>query len=448
MAKAYFHSMMASSGPWIITITALGSFYLFAQGLAFNEDYIKFRLIIMFNFSVSLVIAAPIINCSTRYLADLIYLKQFKKVAGLMIGMLIILFCIAFPISSLYYLLFTEMDPAEKFQAMFNFMLIAAIWHAGIFTSALKYYKVLSISFFIGMALSVAAALHLASSYSLLGMLGGFNVGLAYILASLIALVFIEYPPFVENIFKVTSYIKEYWDIALGFFVYALGLWIDKWIMWFAPESVVLDNGMRMYPDYDSAMFISYITVIPSMAIFLLSQETTFYESYFIYYSDIQNHVNFEKIRLNHANLLEKVEYMGRNLIFLQLFICISSIMLAPYFFNLLGINFIEISMFRAGLLGAAFQILSMYIMVLLTYFDYRRGMMALQFLFFTTNCIFTLVSLWGGIAFYGYGFFLSSLVTFLASAVTLELYIRHLPYHTFVSMNIRKIHVEPQRLN
>lgn len=437
MAKAYFHSMMASSGPWLVTIIALGSFFLLSQSLASNEAYIEFRVIIMFNFSVSLLIASPITNCSTRYLADLIYLNMLQKVAGLLIGMLFILFCVGYPISMIYYNYFTYMQFNEKFQAVTNFMLIAAIWHAGVFISALKYYKVISISFIVGMLLSVAGAVKLGSSYGMLGMLFGFNIGLGFILASLIALVLIEYPPFVKDMFMVVGYFKKYWEIAFGFFIYAAGLWVDKWMMWFAPGSERLANGMRMYPDYDSAMFVSYLTVIPAMSMFLLSQETVFYEAYFRFYQGIQKHDNLEKIKVNMQKLIDVLIHVGRNLIFLQGFICIASIILAPVIFDVLGINLYQIGIFRIGVLGASFQILSLFIMVILSYFDYRKGVMWLQIIFFLSNAGFTYLTMQWGLSFYGYGFFAASLLTFFLGAIVLEHYLKDLPYHTFVTQNI-----------
>ena len=39
----------------------------------------------------------------------------------------------------------------------------------------------------------------------------------------------------------------------------------------------MLDSGMIMYSDYDSAMFLAYLTIIPSMAIFMFSVETNFF---------------------------------------------------------------------------------------------------------------------------------------------------------------------------
>lgn len=436
---AFFHSMMAAAGPWIITILTLGSFFLLSRALTGFESYIEFRLIILFNFSFSLVIAAPVANCSTRYLADLLFSKRFDLGDGLMLGMLFILFCFGLPFASIYYIYFTEMSSAEKYQAILNFMLICSIWHVSIFISTLKYYKVVTFSFLIGMLLSLLFVLQYSGFASLAGMLSGFNIGLGFILASLIALVFVEYPPSLQEIFRVVSYFYIYWEIPLGFFLYSIGLWADKWIMWFAPESVVLANGMRMYPDYDTATFVSYLTVIPAMATFLLIQETYFYESYYQYFNGIQNHQNLEQIKKNHSNLNTTLFSVSRQLVLLQFFICVLAIVLAPFIFEFLGIGFIQLSMFRIGALGASFQILSLFTMVFIQYFDYRKGVLLIQAFFAISNICLTLLTLHAGFPWYGYGFAASSFLTFLLSLIVLEGYVSKLEYNTFVSKNVEE---------
>jgi polysaccharide biosynthesis protein PelG len=137
---------------------------------------------------------------------------------------------------------------------------------------------------------------------------------------------------------------------------------------------------------------------------------------------------------------METLSYMGRNLIMLQGFICIASLALAPFLFQILGINLFEIGIFRAGVLGAALQILSLFIMVILSYFDNRKGVLLIQIIFLITNALFTWLSLSFGLAYYGYGFFASALVTFLIAAIILERYTHELPYHTFVTQNLQKL--------
>lgn len=437
--RAYFHSMMASSGQWIITVLSLGSFYLFSKNLVSDEAYLEFRLIILYNFAFSLVVASPITNCSTRYLADLIYSKRLDLASGLMIGMLILLFIVSLIPVSAYYFFYTKMTRAEVLQSILNFVLIASIWHAGIFISALKYYTGITFTFLFGMTISILSAVKLSEGYGLVGMLAGFNLGLGFILASLIALVFVEYPPEVKDVFKILNYFKKYWEIALGYFLYTIALWIDKWIMWFSPERVKLPNNMVMFPEYDSAMFISYLTIIPVMAMFLLSQETVFFESYLRYYQGIQNHDPLSKIKAHHSELMRTIVYLSRNLVFLQAFVALVAILFAPKIFEILGINLIQIGMFRYGVLGASFQIMSLLTMITLTYFDYRRGALYIALVYLFTNTTFTLITLKLGIAYYGYGFFLASLVSFLFGGILMENYLRNLPFHTFVSQNVER---------
>lgn len=437
--RAYFHSIMASSGQWILTVLALGSFFLFSRNLVSDEAYLEFRLIILYNFAFSLVVASPITNCSTRYLADLIYGHQLDRASGLMIGMLILLFGVSLIPVSAYYFLYVTMTRAETLQAILNFVLIASIWHAGIFISSLKYYTGITFTFVIGMIISVLAAVKLSEGYGLTGMLAGFNLGLGFVLASLIALVFVEYPSEVKDVFKVLTYFKKYWEIALGYFLYTVALWADKWIMWFAPEAARLPNNMIMYPEYDSAMFISYLTIIPVMAMFLLSQETVFFESYLRYYQGIQEHDPLSKIKVHHEEMLKTIAYLSRNLVFLQAFVALVVILFAPKIFEVLGINLIQIGMFRYGVLGASFQIMTLLMMITLTYFDYRKGALYISIVFLITNTLLTLITLRLGIAYYGYGFFMASLVSFLFGGVLMENYLRNLPFHTFVSQNIER---------
>lgn len=437
---AFFHSMMASAGPWIITIITLGSFFLLSRTLTGTEQYIEFRVVILFNFAFSLVIAAPIANCATRLLADLLYMEKYEFGSGLMISMLVILTCISLPFSFIYYHYFTLMGPTESFQAILNFMMICSIWHVTIFISTLKYYKAVTLSFLIGMGLSLFSVLYLFTGASLAGLIGGFNIGLGFILASLMAIVFAEYPPYVLKVFLVLNYFKKYWEIPVGFFFYAAGLWADKWIMWFSPESVVLPTLMRMYPDYDTATFISYLTVIPSMALFLLNQETFFFDAYYRYFQGIQHEQNFEQIEKNKMHLKQTLIIVGRQLICTQLFICFAAIVFAPFLFDAIGIGFIQFSIFRIGCLGACFQILSLFFMVLLQYFDDRRNVLYTQLIFFFLNVTLTLLTLYGGFPWYGYGFFGASLVTFVVSLYYLENYVNNLEFNIFVRKNIQEI--------
>jgi len=94
-------------------------------------------------------------------------------------------------------------------------------------------------------------------------------------------------------------YFIRYWEIGLSGLIYNMAIWSDKWIMWFAPEADVPASRLITFSNYDSAMFLAYLTVIPSMAMFILSVETNFYEHYVKFYRDIQQMATYRQIQEN-----------------------------------------------------------------------------------------------------------------------------------------------------
>src|SRR5262249_8039447 len=74
--RAYFHATMASTGPWLFTVLALGSITLLFSDYFMVNQLINFRIIVVYNFAFSLMISAPVYMVITRYLADCIHRKN------------------------------------------------------------------------------------------------------------------------------------------------------------------------------------------------------------------------------------------------------------------------------------------------------------------------------------------------------------------------------------
>lgn len=436
IVQAYLHATLASSGPWLFTVLALNAFFLMTGRNVEYQILENFRVIILYNFAFSLVISAPFTIISTRFLADLIYREDVEDAPAMMLGMLLLLSCISLPIVVTYYLFFTSMSLIVVLLSSANFILIVCIWQVCIFISAIKQYTGVTFSFVIGLVIAIFGAVQFANFSSEAGMLLGFNLGFSFILASLVALIFAEYPQKCTFLFRVVPYFQKYWLLVLGSLAYSVGIWIDKWIMWFAPEAETLSNFMVMYPHYDSAMFIAYLTVVPAMAMFLITQETSFFEHYVKFYRDIQEHANLKKIEDNHQTMMIQLANHGAALLLLQGSICVLTVFVAPRILDFLGMNFVQLGIFRFGVMGAAFQILTLFINVLLSYFDYRKGVCAIQIFFLCSNVILTLITREMGFAYYGYGYFLSNVLTFLLASWLVGRYIQKLPYYAFVVNN------------
>ena len=96
-----------------------------------------------------------------------------------------------------------------------------------------------------------------------------------------------------------------------------------------------------------------------------------------------------------------------------------------------------QLSMFRLGTLGAFFHVLLLFATVILSYFDCRRSTMLIYLFFLGTNILFTVISLDYGFQYYGYGYFLSALLSFALSVFVLFQHTRKLPYHAFITNNV-----------
>jgi uncharacterized membrane protein len=434
--QGYGHSALTATGPWLLTIVTLSGLVFFGSQNLSSEELSEFRLIIIYNFAFSLVGAGPATMVATRYLADAIYLKKVEEVPSMMLCYLLVLFVPQALIVIPFYLFAIDIALPLAILAICNFFIVSAIWLISAFLTALKDYGSITKSFVLGTVLALGSSALLGSTFSTATMMLGFNAGFGAILFSLIARVFVEYPYRVKNPFRYGRYFRMYWELALSGLVYNTAIWVDKWVMWFAPEREVLTSGLISYPDYDSAMFLAYLTIVPSIAAFVLSVETDFFESYLQFYRNIQNHRNYAEIERAHKEIIESSLRGSRTFIVLQGSICLATILMAPRIFTLLGVNFAQIGMFRIGVLGAFFHVLFLALSIVLSYFNLRRTTLKIQLLFLCANAILSYVTMRLGFSYYGFGYFLATLITFTAAFLATAHYLGRLPYQTFVVSN------------
>ena len=304
-----------------------------------------------------------------------------------------------------------------------------------VFLSTLKEFAAVSRTFAAGMgiALSGPSALRLLGGA---GMLFGFSLGLAVIQFTLVARVFAEFPYAGGDPFGFLPYFRRHWELAAAGAIYYAAIWVDKWVMWWAPEREQLASGLVSYPDYDSALFLACLTMVPSMAIFIVAVETDFFERYQRFYRGISRHATYDEIARNQQGLVASVFEGARKLLLLQGGLAAVTIVSAPWVFDLIGVNYAQMGMFRLGVLAVVFHLLFVYLTILLLYLDLNRSVLWLSALLLVTNASLTWAARAAGFAYYGYGYFLAAVVTFLVAVFVAMRYLDDLAYHTFISGN------------
>ena len=434
--QGYLYSAIISSGPWLFTILAIGGLVTIGSNFLYQDALTNFRIIIIYNFAFSLVLSSPVFMVGTRFLADLIYAEEVEKAPGMYLGALTLLFGSQALVVVPFYFGYVELQPLERMGALANYFLITGIWLSSVFVTALKDYQAITRTFGLGMISAFLATLFLAPAFGAAGMLAGFNFGLLLIFFSLTARVFAEYPDRPTQPWAFLGHFRKYWEIALTGLLYNLAIWVDKWIMWFAPEREVHSNGMISNPDYDAAMFLAYLSIVPAMALFTFNIETRFYERYLRFYQDIQNHANYARIAENHKRIWAAVSASSRSLLVLQVSLTLLGIFFAAPILEWLKISFTQLGIFRYGVLGALFHVFAMFLNVVLSYFDVRRQALLVAAVFFASNTLFTWMSLHWGFAWYGVGYAMASILTFALAYLLVARHVMQLPYQTFVTRN------------
>lgn len=436
IVQGYAHSAFITSGPWMFTILALAGINVIGRTIVEDADLARFRVVVIYNFCFSVVLTGPLVLVATRFLADAIYAKRVEVAPGMLLACLGLANAVSALTAGPFYLLLSGLPAGMALAAIANFVVVAGIWVVSIFLSALKDYVTVTVAFAAGMFAGFVGSALLGAWLGPVGMLWGFTAGLAAIEFALIARVFAEYPYRVARLFDFLAYFRRYWDLALIGLVATLAVWVDKWIMWFAPEREVVTGAMVIYTPYDSAMFMAYLTIVPALTLFTVNIETRFFEHYQAFYRDIQRHATWAQIERNHRLIVTALLESSRNLVILQGAVCALAIFLAPAIVGALGLHFQQIGMFRFGALGALFQVLFLVCTVVLSYFDLRRRNLLAQTVYLVANGLFTLLFSDLGFAWYGYGYFMASLVAFVVAYLMVADALRRLPYFAFVANN------------
>ncbi len=212
-----------------------------------------------------------------------------------------------------------------------------------LYLECIRDFRAITFSWVIGMLLSVYMAILFGRVFGTNGMLLGVNVGLVFLVYILLSQILAEYRFGYRFPKHYKKYFKKYANLGWGGFFLFSGMWIDKLIMWFAPESITHLNSLRTYPTYDGGMFTSYLSIIPVMALFIFGIETNFYISYIQYIKRIEYNDPLQLIEEEKQNIWKQLISNGRNFLVLQGSITFIVILLAPTIFEWVGIDYTQL---------------------------------------------------------------------------------------------------------
>src|SRR5574343_1514856 len=255
-----------------------------------------------------------------------------------------------------------------------GFVIMCAVWVLTVLLSGMKRYKEIVLLFGGSYALIVGLAL-LLRPLGLEGLLGGFVFGNLVLLGGMWLLTVHDFAgpgPFLR--FDFLRPALAYPTLMAIGFLYNLAVWADKFMFWyFPPTSEPIIGSFRASLIYDLPVFLSYLSIIPGMAVFLVRIETDFVEYYDKFYDAVRSGGSLEYIEDMRDEMVYSIKQGLAEIAKIQTLAVLVTFVAGPGLLQALDISELYLPLLHIQVIGAGLQVGVMAILNVFFYLDQRR---------------------------------------------------------------------------
>jgi uncharacterized membrane protein len=434
MLRAYSFAGAISSGPWMLTISSVLAIGILGRDISDASQQMEhFQVSVTYIIATTLIMTGGLQLGLSRFIADRLFEKQPQLVLPNLLGAITLTSVVSGLLGTLIVAaLFHEPLP-YRVLLVSNFVTLSNIWIVVVVLSSLKAYRQVLLSFVLGCTIVVGASLALRR-FGVSGLLFGFLVGHAVLLFVLLGLVMRRYPGQGLLAFQFLRRRQMYLSLILTGFLYNLAIWSDKFLFWFNPAtSEAVIGPLRASLIYDIPIFLSYLSIVPGMSVFLVRIETDFVECYDAFYDAVRGGDTLANLQ----RLKDRMVYVVRQGIYeifkVQGLTVIVLILCGRYLLSGLGISPGYLALFYVDLVAAGLQVVLLAVLNIFFYLDQRRTTLLLSLLFLVLNTLLSGTTQLLGPALYGYGFAGAMLLTCLLGLWLLSARLDALEYETFM---------------
>jgi uncharacterized membrane protein len=436
LVAAYVYAALLIAGPWIFTVfglTGLNS----ARCTDPCTSVAVFRSVVIYNSMISLVLTSPLGFLGARFVSDQLFAKRQQSVIYALIVVLALFGAITASTTVPFYLFTTTLDGPEQIASIQNAVLIGCSWLLIPFLGAVRRHSVVLLAFATG-ALALTVAGNQLSDPSTLELLLAFNISFTAVNMILIGALVQQFGNMIVYDAGLFGSLRTKWQLPVAGLTYALGLWVDKIIMWFGASEggLRVAGSLQTMPSYDTPTFWAQLASIPIFAVFFVHVETRFSALLQTYYGRLEHHASLRELVLSMNKLRVFVISNIVSLFVTLVIVATMAILLSFVFMNELGLRPSYMSIQRLSLCAMVFHTSAMLCFMFLLYFDLRLAALLIVASHLIFNTLFTLAILPAGPAFYGYGNMTASALTFLLAFGLVLRETRWLHYHAFITNN------------
>lgn len=435
MLRAYVVAGIVGSGPWVISISSMLLIGVLAQSLARGPELVTpFLASVTYLMAASLTLSGFVQLLFVRFIADRLFEKREESVAPNTVGALVVTTVASAVAGTLITTLAFDGHLAFRVFLTATFVTLCDVWILSVLLSGVKAYRSVVGVFLLGYALTVVAALALAT-FGIAGYLAGFFVGQAFMLFAMLVLVLRSYPSERFIAFEFLDREKVFPDLAITGGLLNAAVWLDKVVFWMNPvTSDPLIGPIRYSVVYDVPIFVAYLSVIPGMAVFFVRIETDFAEKYNSFYEAVRQGDTLDELDRLRGELVEAARSGVYDIFRIQGLTVVVLLFIGDKALAIFHIPAFYTYLFNIDVVGVGFQVVLLGALTVLFYLDCRKVALAISALFAGLNLSLSIVTQQLGPRFYGFGFLLAAAVTSLVALSALSRRLERLDYETFMT--------------
>lgn len=428
--RGYYHAMLVAAGPWILTVLSLVTVQYFMRANVVETR--TFLETIIYIYAWTLITTAPLQLVVTRYLADQLDAQKLGTHMPCLVTVTAVS-AVFHAVLGMAFMLFVHVPWAYRFTAVALFVLVAETWLVMAFIGSLRAYHLVATSFLSGTGAGIVTSYIMGRYLGETGYLVGMVVGQAVVLAVALSSLAREFEFDQSADWRWLAYFRRYPMLPAAGAVYYLAIWLTLMIYWWGPEGYLIKGAvLYAYPPMDLASFYAQMTIIPTITAFYVHCETQFYEDYRGFYNAILTRKPLDFIVECRKKMTRRLKEAMFSLGLIQVTVTLGAITFADQIQVVLQMTLLEKRLFQNVCIGALPQVMLLFVLVILFYFQFYRQALAASLVALAGSLLGGLISLKLGQLYYGLGLALGTGLGFLVGLGWLLRQMERLEYLTF----------------
>ena len=446
LIRAYGYAGVVCTGSMLLGMVLLLGIQAIAKygGVAKAEQEFLVCLI-TYTLLASLLITNFLSMVTTRYAADMLYMKEDSRIMPSFYGSLAIMLSIGGLLYGIF-LLVSGVEVEYKLCCFVLFMELVVVWTQINYLTAVKDYKGILLTFLVsvGCALAVGYVLVMLGAPAIISLLLSVILAYGIMMVWYYCLLISFFPKGKGNPFDFLRWIDKYPQlIGIGSFI-GIGLFIHLVLMWASPIGVQVKGLFYGAPGYDVPALFAFLSILITTINFVTSVEVNFYPKYKIYFGMFNyggSLIDIERAEEEMIRTLEKeLSYTFAKQFFTTIVFIVGGTLIIPK----LPFGFTEemLGIYRVLCVGYAFYAAGNCIMLMSLYFADNNGALLSTGIYALCSVAGTMLSIVGDSRYYGFGFLLAGIVFTGVALLRLILFTRRLSYHVISTQPLTEIKV------